>query len=229
MISADRFISTPLPTISHVTIFNVPYFFGRVESTGGALWVVGNKADFLILSRNVAQDPLLAPLAINVVFYTITKDQITHCLENFAGWRDSSYRECRSTSSLIAVNGFNSPFEEFLLLFTSIRSCAHCVCPGIYMTVTVKQEECGITAVRFTSWPALSDGTPYFARDRNYITPQGVFNGADKRVAWRSADCAGQLICQKRFRWELSARMSSLQWWKAYITQLRNWVTTLTA
>lgn len=187
----DRFISTPLPdNLHHVTVFNVPYVFGRVESTGGALWVVGNNGrlfDYFLPERwRKTHSWHLSP--INEVFYTITKDQV-HIV-----WKTSRVGEipplenADPRSSLIAINGFNSPFEEFSFAFhlnsVGVRTV---YVRAIYMTGTVKQEE-SVDSRRFDSHRGLfcPDGTPMLRTDRNYITLRGYFNGTDKWVAWRS-------------------------------------------
>ncbi|MBN1577034.1 MAG: hypothetical protein JW913_10805 [Chitinispirillaceae bacterium] len=187
----DRFKSTPLPAhLSAVTVFDVPYIFGHVESTGGALWVVGNNGrlfDYFLPERwRTTHSWKLSP--INEVFYTITKDQI-HIV-----WKISRVGELPRFETadprpdLIAINGFNSPFEEFALAqYLNKNGIPTVYVRAIYMTGSGKQEE-SVDSRRFDSHKGLRnpDGTAVLRADRNYITLRGYFNGSDSWVAEQS-------------------------------------------
>ncbi|MBN1308159.1 MAG: hypothetical protein JXA18_09605 [Chitinispirillaceae bacterium] len=187
----DRFKSTPLPAhLSAVTVFAVPYIFGHVESTGGALWVVGNNGrlfDYFLPERwRTTHSWRLSP--INEVFYTITKDQI-HIV-----WKTSRVGELPRLETadprpdLITVNGFNSPFEEFALAhYLNEKGIPTVYVRAIYMTGSVKQEE-SVDSRRFDSHKGLRnpDRTATLRPDRNYITLRGYFNGSDRWVAEQS-------------------------------------------
>lgn len=187
----DRYKSTPLPHHLHsMNILDVPYVFGHVESTGGALWVVGNNGrlfDYFLPERwRKTHSWRLSP--INEVFYTITKDQV-HIV-----WKTSRVGElpqigfADQRKDLIAVNGFNSPFEEFALAHYLNRNGIPTVyIRAIYMTGSEKQEE-SVDTRRFESHRLMKnpDGTPILRNDRNYITIRGYFNGPDSWVAAQS-------------------------------------------
>jgi hypothetical protein len=187
----DRYKSTPLPShLSAMSIFDVPYIFGHVESTGGALWVVGNNGrlfDYFLPERwRTTHSWRLSP--INEVFYTITKDQI-HIV-----WKTSRVGELPRLETadprpdLIAVNGFNSPFEEFALAhYLNSKGIPTVYMRAIYMTGSHKQEE-SVDSRRFDSHKGLlnPDGTAVLRTDRNYITLRGYFNGSDIWVAQQS-------------------------------------------
>ncbi len=188
----DRYKSTPLPShLSAITVFDVPYIFGHVESTGGALWVVGKNArlfDYFLPERwRTTHSWRLSP--INEVFYTVTKDQI-HLV-----WKTSRVGELPSLetsdirSELIAVNGFNSPFEEFALAqYLNGKGIPTVYMRAIYMTGSKKQEE-SVDPRRFDSHKEFlnPDGTPILRPDRNYITLRGHFNGSDEWVAQQTS------------------------------------------
>jgi hypothetical protein len=187
----DRYRSTPLPHHLHSkNILDVPYVFGHVESTGGALWVVGNNGrlfDYFLPERwRKTHSWRMSP--INEVFYTISKDQV-HIV-----WKTSRVGELPQLGSadrrndLIPINGFNSPFEEFALAHYLNRNGIPTVyMRAIYMTGSDKQEE-SVDTRRYESHRMLKnpDGTPILRNDRNYITIRGYFNGPDSWVAEQS-------------------------------------------
>ncbi|HDO26089.1 MAG TPA: hypothetical protein ENG95_05565, partial [Nitrospirae bacterium] len=119
----DRFKPTPLPGhLSNTEIFGVPYIYGRAESTGGHLWVVGNNARLFdyFLPERWRKTPSLQLSGAKEVFYTITKDNIQLV------WKTSLVGEKPLGEDIeydvkVKRFGINSPFEEFAIAHSLSR------------------------------------------------------------------------------------------------------------
>ena len=107
---------SPLPAHLHATnLLGVDYVFGRAESTGGLLWVVGKDPDLFnyFLPERWRRTPKKKLSSHNQVFHTCTKDNINLV------WRVSRMGEPAwltnpgSNPDAAREHGFNSPFEEF--------------------------------------------------------------------------------------------------------------------
>ena len=75
----DRLNPIPLPPhLTRTEIFGVPYIFGRAESTGGRMWVVGRNSRLFdyFLPERWRKTPSLSLSEANEVYYTVTKDNI---------------------------------------------------------------------------------------------------------------------------------------------------------
>ncbi len=184
----DRFKEVALPSyLSGMEIFDVPYIYGHVESTGGLLWVVGrnpNLFDYFLPERwrkthhwKLSQN--------NDIFYTVTKDNI-HIV-----WKASRVGEIphpvpdKEGSSLMIEPGFNSPFEESAIaLYLNNNGVPAVYMRAVYMTGGVKQEKSEDMG-RFESHSGLfcPDGQPALSMEHNYITIRGYYNGPDEWVA----------------------------------------------
>ncbi|MDH4161965.1 MAG: hypothetical protein OEW15_04660 [Nitrospirota bacterium] len=184
----DRFEPTPLPTyLSRTEILGVPYIFGRAESTGGRMWVVGRNARLFdyFLPERWRKTPALSLSDANEVFYTITKDNI-HLV-----WRTSrvgEYPADRKYSSAeiekIRRFGINSPFEEFTISQElNQRGIRAVYVRAIYETGSLKIE-ISADSRRYQSHRAIVDidGNPVLAAEHNYITIRGYYNGPDDWV-----------------------------------------------
>jgi hypothetical protein len=184
----DRFISSELPSfLSEASIFDVPYIHGRVESTGGLLWVVGKNPrlfDYFLPER--WRKTHHWKLSINNdIFYTVTKDNI-HMV-----WKTSRIGEMPSglpgdkRSAVMKEYGFNSPFEEFAIAFDLNNNGVPTVyIRAIYMTGSIKQEHSEDMG-HFGSHDAFLsiEGQPVLNENHNYITIRGYYNGPDEWVA----------------------------------------------
>jgi hypothetical protein len=183
-----RLEPTPLPPhLSRTEIFGVPYVFGRAESTGGRMWVVGRNARLFdyFLPERWRKTPSLSLSDDNEVFYTVTKDNI-HLV-----WETSRVGEFPTDSKFspeeaakIRLNGINSPFEEFAISQDLNSRGIHAVyVRAIYVTGSLKVEM-SADPRRYQSHRSIVDidGEPVLAAEHNYITIRGYYNGPDDWV-----------------------------------------------
>ncbi len=185
----DRFNPIPLP--SHLTrteIFGVPYIFGRAESTGGRMWVVGRNSRLFdyFLPERWRKTPSLSLSEANEVYYTVTKDNI-HLV-----WETSRVGEIPDDKKFsadeiekIRLYGINSPFEEFAISQALNEQGIHAAyVRAIYMTGSAKEEP-SIDRRKYESHKTIldSDGKPILSEDHNYITIRGYYNGPDEWVS----------------------------------------------
>jgi hypothetical protein len=185
----DRLKPAPLP--SHLTraeLFGVPYVFGRAESTGGRMWVVGRNARLFdyFLPERWRKTPSLSLSDDKEVYYTVTKDNI-HLV-----WKASRVGELPDDGKYGALElekirrrGINSPFEEFALSETLNRlGIRAAYVRAIYATGSAKLEP-SVDRRKYESHRELLDGegNAVLEEDHNYITIQGYFNGPDEWVS----------------------------------------------
>jgi hypothetical protein len=185
----DRLNPIPLP--SHLTrteIFGVPYIFGRAESTGGRMWVVGRNSRLFdyFLPERWRKTPSLSLSEANEVYYTVTKDNI-HLV-----WETSRVGEIPADKKFsadeiekIRLFGINSPFEEFAISQELNEQGIHAAyVRAIYMTGSVKEEP-SIDRRKYETHKTIldSDGKPILLEDHNYITIRGYYNGPDEWVS----------------------------------------------
>ncbi len=128
----------PLPAhLARSEVFGVGYTFGRVESTGGALWVVGHDPalfDYFVPER-WRQTPHIQLDAQHSTFYTRSKDAVQIV------WKVSRVGEPQcldgtDPSAVLAMqHGVNSPFEDVALAWLLRRGGVLADAPyAIYMT-----------------------------------------------------------------------------------------------
>jgi hypothetical protein len=166
-----------LPAHLHpLRIFGVDYLQGRVESTGGVLFVVGRDPGLfdLFLPERWRTTPQVPLPQSQETYSTETKDNI--CLV----WTVSSVGERPPTATLgaagfrLLAHGYNSPFEEVALARWLRRRGIPTVLPlAIYRTVHHSlPEESRFDRSRYTSHQRLrtGDGTPILEAHSNYIT-----------------------------------------------------------
>jgi hypothetical protein len=180
----------PMPAHLRATnLLGVDYVFGRAESTGGLLWVVGKDPDLFnyFLPERWRRTPNKRLSSHNQVFQTRTKDDINLV------WRVSRMGESpwladqKASQKAARDYGFNSPFEEFAHALQLARSGARTIYPrAIYMTgskrdpgrKTTDDRRCAALAHLRTP-----DGEPAVRDDCNYITIWGYWNGPDQLLA----------------------------------------------
>jgi hypothetical protein len=182
-----RLTPTPMPSyLARTEIFGVPYIFGRAESTGGRMWVVGRNARLFdyFLPERWRKTPSLSLSDTNEVFYTVTKDNI-HLV-----WKTSRVGEIPSDTyrpdeiEKIRKYGINSPFEEFAISQDLNQRGIHAVyVRAIYATGSEKVESSVDPRKYESHQPILdNDGNPVLGEDHNYITIRGYYNGPDDWV-----------------------------------------------
>jgi hypothetical protein len=167
-------------------IFGVPYIYGKAESTGGHLWVVGNNARLFdyFLPERWRKTPSIRLSEAREIFYTIAKDNIhlvweTSRVGELPGENEEEYYQ------KIREFGINSPFEEFAIANSLTQRGIPCVyVRAIYMTGSDKVEA-SADLRRYESHRNLLDpeGNPILQENHNYITIRGYYNGPDCWVA----------------------------------------------
>lgn len=188
---AHRFETKPQfpPGLTPVTIMGVDYVFGQVESTGGALWVVGNDPmlfDYFLPEkwRNTPRSKLSV---LSQMYETITKDSI-HLV-----WRVSRVGELPDLDPFlenerrILAHGYNSPFEEISLSLQLAGTGIATTYPrAVYMSGHKSEaSERLLDNSRYESHEALrtQDGHPILGKHHDYIILWGYWNGPDERLA----------------------------------------------
>ncbi len=184
--SQERFPQDLAP----VNIMGVDYVYGRVESTGGALWVVGKDPMLFeyFLPEKWRRTPRTKISSSHQQTYaTVTKDNV-HLV-----WRVSRVGQVpdadpfvRSEGRILAY-GYNSPFEEVALARElSVRGIETTYPRAIYMTgrrMTVSPSL--VDHSRYEShWEEETpDGQPILSRHHEYLTIWGYWNGPDDALA----------------------------------------------
>jgi hypothetical protein len=188
-----RFEMTERPShLEAVEIMGVPYIHGRVESTGGQLWVVGRNArlyDYFLPER-WRKTPAWRLSHRNDLYYTLTKDRI-HLVWKVSRVGERPNDPDGSERSLAKLEqGYHSPFEEFSIAHRLSQHGVPAVyVRAIYMTGTSKLEA-STDRRRYASHTDLraSDGRQLLREDRNYITLRGFYNGPDGNVSAHVGD-----------------------------------------
>jgi hypothetical protein len=177
------------PGLTPVTIMGVDYVFGQVESTGGALWVVGKDPVlfeyFLPEKWREASKTKLSVL--NKVYETITKDSI-HLV-----WRVSRVGEIPDVDPYlenerrILDHGYNSPFEEFSFNIELAGNGIATTYPrAIYQSGHKSEKPAQPPDIsRYESHDPLKtpDGHPVLGTHHDYMTLWGYWNGPDELLA----------------------------------------------
>ncbi len=181
----------PMPDHLRATsLLDVDYVFGRAESTGGLLWVVGRDPDLFsyFLPERWRRTPNKKLSSRNQVFHTCTKDNIQLV------WRVSRMDDPVpplkiAGAGLEAARAYevNSPFEEFSFALWLSRHGIKTIYPrAIYMTGSRRESsDAGAGPRRYTDLAHLltPDGEPAIRKDYDYITIWGYWNGPDELLA----------------------------------------------
>jgi hypothetical protein len=181
---------TPLPVhLRPTNVLGVDYIWGRAESTGGLLWVVGKDPDLFnyFLPERWRRTPRQNLSVVKRVFYTRTKDDI-NLVWKVSRMGDSPWlNHPNPTETAAQLNGFNSPFEEFAHAFEMNGKGVQTVYPrAIYMTGHPRGTDRRTADKRH--YEALADwhtpdGDSVVRKEYDYITIWGFWNGPDELLA----------------------------------------------
>jgi hypothetical protein len=180
----------PLPPNLHrVTIMGVDYIYGHVESTGGALWVVGRDPRLFdyFLPERWRKTPQVKLSETHMVFYTRTKDNVHLVWKSSRVGEVPEVRHGHPHKEDLIGHGYNSPFEEFAHAMDLNRRGQPTIMPrALYMTGPTNEPNDYITDHRrFQSHADLltPDGKRILVPDHDYIKIWGFWNGPDVLVA----------------------------------------------
>ena len=180
----------PMPAhLQSINLQGVDYVFGRAESTGGLLYVIGKDPDLFnyFLPERWRRTPKKKLSSRNQVFYTRTKDNINLV------WKVSRMGEPpwltnpEAKTQAARGYGFNSPFEEFAFALELARQGVKTVYPrAIYMTGHKSQTTRQASDDRRYSGLAhlrTPDGEPVLRPGYDFISIWGFWNGPDELLA----------------------------------------------
>ncbi len=177
------------PGLAPVTIMDVDYVYGQVESTGGTLWVVGRDPVLFdyFLPEKWRRTPRTKLAASEQLYKTVTKDNV-HLV-----WRVSRVGErpdadpfVRSQRRMLTY-GYNSPFEEFSIAMELSRKGIETKYPrAIYMTGHRSIASSSLSdRSRYESHADLCtpEGHLILSEQHEYMTIWGYWNGPDDVLA----------------------------------------------
>ena len=177
------------PHLSPVRIFGVDYVYGHIESTAGALWVVGKDPELFdyFLPEKWRRTQRTRLSLISQVYDTVTKDNV-HLV-----WRVSRIGEqpdmdpFKDDENRILGYGYNSPFEEVALAMELTARGIETIYPrAIYMTGEAAKLPAGLSDERRFENHAhvvMPDGRRALRPDHDYIIIWGYWNGPDELLA----------------------------------------------
>jgi len=175
--------------LTAVTIMGVDFVYGQVESTGGALWVVGRDPVLFdyFLPEKWRRTPRTRLSTAYEIYETVTKDNV-HLV-----WRVSRVGQIADADPFvrrekrILAHGYNSPFEEFSIAMELSRRGIETTYPrAIYMTghrTTVSSSLADQSRYESHAGLLTSDGHPILSRNHEYLTIWGYWNGPDDALA----------------------------------------------
>jgi hypothetical protein len=177
------------PGLSMVKIMGVDYVYGRVESTGGALWVVGRDPMLFdyFLPEKWRRSPRAKISSSQPVYETVTNDNV-HVV-----WRVSNVGQIPDADPFVRqekrmlAHGFNSPFEEVAIAMDLSRQGIGTTYPrAIYMTG--RRSSVSSSLVDHSRYESHADlktpeGEPILSRQHEYLSIWGYWNGPDDALA----------------------------------------------
>ncbi|MHB0956786.1 MAG: hypothetical protein ACYC6N_03120 [Pirellulaceae bacterium] len=175
--------------LTQVSIMGVNYVYGQVESTGGALWVVGRDPMLFdyFLPEKWRRTPRTRISASQQVFETVTKDNI-HLV-----WRVSRMGQIPDADPFVRRErqildyGYNSPFEEFSIAMELSRRGIETTYPrAIYMTghrSSVSSSLVDNSRYESHAFLRTPEGHALLSRQHEYVTIWGYWNGPDETLA----------------------------------------------
>ncbi len=194
----DRFIPSPSkalpPHLRLVNILGVDYVYGRVESTGGALWVVG-RDPFLFdyfLPERWRRTPRRKLSQLNELYHTTTKDDIHVVWKVSRVGEKPEFFQREGNHETVALHGYNSPFEEFSFALELSRKGVPTIYPrAIYRTgyeMTASEYIADNRRYETHRGIVMPDGITALQRGFNYIIVWGYWNGPDELLAVRDGE-----------------------------------------
>jgi hypothetical protein len=176
--------------LTPVNIMGVDYVFGQVESTGGALWVVGKDPmlfDYFLPEKWRRTPRTKISSSQQQTYTTITKDNV-HLV-----WRVSRVGQVPDADPYVRAEGrilnygYNSPFEEVALAMELSSQGIETTYPrAIYMTgrrTTVASSLVDHSRYKSHADQKNHDGQPILSRHHEYLTIWGYWNGPDDALA----------------------------------------------
>jgi hypothetical protein len=180
---AHRFDLPPIallpPHLQLTSLLGVDYVFGRAQSTGGALWVVGHDPDLFhyFLPERWRRIHHKRLSARNEIFSTRTKDGV------MLVWKVSRLGEIPPRGPNAAIThalqeyGFNSPFEEFAFALDLARRGVRTVYPrAIYRTGRATGKPADLRHYERLAGLRTPDDQPAVCAGHDYITLWGFWN-----------------------------------------------------
>jgi len=177
--------------LHHENILGVDYVYGHIESTDGALWVVGRDPDLFdyFLPEKWRKTPRTKLSVTDRVYETTTKDNVRLV------WRVSRVGEqpdmdpFKPDERRILDHGYNSPFEEVSLALALGAGGIGAIYPrAIYATGDAAGIPPRLADLRrYESHARLKtpDGRRVLEEGRHYIIIWGYWNGPDDLLAVR--------------------------------------------
>jgi len=175
-----------LPANLHAAeIQGVRYVYGRTESTGGALWVVGRDPELFdyFLPERWRTTPQIRLLETHETYLTRSRDNIPLV------WKISRVGERPEVATLgtegfrLLAHGFSSPFEEVAMARWLRRRGIPTILPrAIYRTghrSQLKESLFDLSRYRRHAEMRTPDGAPILETRRSYITIWDHWNGPD--------------------------------------------------
>lgn len=185
----DRDLCTFPSNLKPVQIMGVDYVYGKVEATGGALWVVGKDPILFdyFLPEKWRDTPRIKQSVFGQVYRTTTKDNINLVWKVSRVGELPDWDPIKNEEKKILQHGYNSPFEEVALaLELSAKGIPTTYPRAIYMAASKSDmDESLYDNSRYNSHYNITtpDGEPILKKNHDYIIFWGYWNGPDELLA----------------------------------------------
>jgi hypothetical protein len=200
------------PHLREINILDVDYVYGHVESTDGALWVVGWDPDLFdyFLPERWESTPRTKLSTHHEIFHTLTKDNINLVWKISRVGTIPDMDPFLEDERRILEYGYNSPFEEVSYALELARSGIRTVYPrAVYMYgKAMNISESILDTSRFESHESLKspEGNSILQKEHNYIIIWGYWNGLDEKLAVNDSDYLEGINALSAFRESIISR-----------------------
>ncbi len=180
--------------LRHVEILGVDYVYGRAESAGGHLWVVGKDPQLFdyFLPERWEKTPRTKLSIVHDIYHTLTKDNINLVWQVSRVGDRPDADPFKEEENKILEHGYNSPFEEVSLAVYLWKQGIRTTYPRAVYAVQNRTAiaESLFDSSRFESHRdiLIPDGHPVLEKDHDYVVIWGYWNGPDDKLAAEDGD-----------------------------------------